>query len=161
MSGRYTSYRPLLAAALAPTPRLHQENTIITPTRLIVGGKNPLHRPSSSAASPLSSAFCRSSFFHTTPKKRHLDHRRRTLPPQWRDPCVFLLPIPPFTKTEPYSRNRTILEPARSLKPLGAQSAKLPPPLAPPEPPNRDPLPADAESVTMSEPAAAHRQPRR
>src|SRR5216683_2141488 len=26
--------------------------------------------------------------------KRHLDRRRRTLPPQWRDPCISSLPLP-------------------------------------------------------------------
>src|SRR5258708_23158580 len=26
--------------------------------------------------------------------KRHLDRRRRTLPPQWRDPCISPLPLP-------------------------------------------------------------------
>jgi len=28
--------------------------------------------------------------------KRHLDRRRRTLPPQWRDPCVSSLLLPLF-----------------------------------------------------------------
>src|SRR5216683_1382177 len=28
------------------------------------------------------------------PNKRHLDRRRRTLPPQWRDPCISSLLLP-------------------------------------------------------------------
>jgi hypothetical protein len=28
-----------------------------------------------------------------TPNIRHLDRRRRTLPPKWRDPCILLIPI--------------------------------------------------------------------
>src|SRR5947208_1795215 len=52
-----------------------------------------------------------------TPNKRHLDRRRRTLPPQWRDPCISVLALvsslrkipvkPPSTLTPTQSMTST------------------------------------------------------
>ncbi len=38
--------------------------------------------PKQTSSRPLSLVLC------PTPNKRHLDRRRNTLPPQWRDPCI-------------------------------------------------------------------------